>query len=579
MVAVPQDVTDVTPHRIKCLVVDDEAVNRMVLAAMLRSQGFEIVEAADGEQACEACQRETPALIFMDIMMPTMDGFEATRRIKELLGETFVPVIFLTAISDEVQLRRCIEVGGNDFLTKPYSRTLLQAKIDAALRMRSMHLALARQRDELSDYQGRQQRDLEVAKRILDNVATAEELAVPNVRSLLQPMDLLNGDIILAANRPTGEQCFLVGDFTGHGLPAAIGAMTVHGVFISMVSKGFGIDDIVPELNRKMCALLPVDRFLSAAIIEIAQDTGMAKVWNGGLPDIIVRSADGTSVSRFRSINLPLGIVSPERYRSQSVSVALRPGDEVWAYSDGLVEAHNPRAELFGNARLDDLMTQSGGTDDRFDRLLARLAQHVETAPQSDDISILCVRCDPQFHPAPERDARAGQVGKPPGQWGFLITLDAMALKKSEPVATVMQVMDTAQGLGPLRTPLFMVLTELFSNALEHGLLGLDSETKQGPNGFAEYYENRQQRLEKLENAQLTIECRHVGTSEGGELTISISHTGEGFDVRQLPANLDQNLQFKGRGIRLVRSLCDALDYFDEGRKAVAIYRWSLKSR
>ena len=170
---------------------------------MLRSQGFEIVEAADGEQACEACQREIPALIFMDIMMPTMDGFEATRRIKELLGETFVPVIFLTAISDEVQLRRCIEVGGNDFLTKPYSRTLLQAKIDAALRMRSMHLALARQRDELSDYQGRQQRDLEVAKRILDNVATAEELAVPNVRSLLQPMDLLNGDIILAANADT----------------------------------------------------------------------------------------------------------------------------------------------------------------------------------------------------------------------------------------------------------------------------------------------------------------------------------------------------------------------------------------
>jgi two-component sensor histidine kinase len=189
------------------------------------------------------------------------------------------------------------------------------------------------------------------------------------------------------------------------------------------------------------------------------------------------------------------------------------------------------------------------------------------------------VRCDPQFHPAPERDARAGQVGKPPGQWGFLITLDALALKQSEPVATVMQVMDTAQGLGPLRTPLFMVLTELFSNALEHGLLGLDSEMKQGPNGFAEYYETRQQRLEQLESAQLTIECRHVGTSDGGELTIAISHTGSGFDSSQLPTNLEHNLGFKGRGIRLVRSLCDALDYFDEGRKAVAIYRWSLTSR
>ena len=187
MAALEKDVTGGSAQApLRCLVVDDEAVNRMVLSAMLRGQGFEIIEAEDGERGVEICRTLVPDLIFMDIMMPTMDGFEATTRIKEMLGDVFVPVIFLTAISDEIQLRRCIEVGGDDFLTKPYSRTLLQAKIDAALRVRAMHLDLARQRDELASYRNRQQRDLEVAKRILDNVGTREELSLPNIRYLLR---------------------------------------------------------------------------------------------------------------------------------------------------------------------------------------------------------------------------------------------------------------------------------------------------------------------------------------------------------------------------------------------------------
>ena len=125
------------------LVVDDEPVNRMVLSAMLRSVGFRIDEVANGAQACDYCLEQTPDIIFMDIMMPQMDGFEATQRIKRHLGETFVPVIFLTAITDEAQLRQSIEVGGDDFMTKPYSKVLLHAKIDAALRIRGMQIGRA----------------------------------------------------------------------------------------------------------------------------------------------------------------------------------------------------------------------------------------------------------------------------------------------------------------------------------------------------------------------------------------------------------------------------------------------------
>ena len=545
---------------LKALVVDDELVNRMVLVAMLRAQGFDTIEAENGEQACAVCAEVVPDFIFMDILMPKMDGFEATQRIKKMLGSAFVPVLFLTAISEESQLRRCIEVGGDDFLSKPYSRILLEAKIAASLRVRGMNLDLAAQRDELTDYRDHQQRDMAVAKRILDNVATREELAVGNVRYLLQPMELLNGDIILAA--------------TGHGLPAAIGAMTVHGVFMSMVAKGLGVEEIARELNRKMCELLPVERFLSAAILELHNETGLFKVWNGGMPDILVRNAEGTSISRFRSVNLPLGIVSPETYRSTTASGALKPGDQVLVYSDGLTEAHNRAADLFGDARLQAVFAQPGDPDQLFDRLLASLAEHVQAAPQSDDVSILYVRCDPDL-PSAKRASGPATVTQPPGHWDFSIVLDAAALKRSEPVATVIQVMETVQGLGALRTPLFMVLTELFSNALEHGLLGLASDIKQRPNGFFEYYAARQQRLDALEEASLSIACQHLPAADGGRLTVRLLHNGAGFDPAGLPSSQGVSTQLKGRGIRLVRSLCESLEYRDGGREAIAVYRWA----
>lgn len=575
MAAVPKFEADPGQAALTALIVDDEAVNRIVLGAMLREQGFLVVEADNGRSACEVCRQAAPDIVFMDIMMPEMDGYEATRSIKSLLTPHFVPVIFLTAISDDHQLRRCIEVGGDDFLIKPYSRTLLRAKIEAALRSRGMHRDLAEQRDTLTQHQLRQLRDMEVAKRILDNVASQNRLDAPNIRYALRPMETLNGDIILAANRPTGEQCFLVGDFTGHGLPAAIGAMTVHGIFMSMVAKGLSIENIVLELNRKMCALLPVDRFLSAALLELHLETGLLKVWNGGMPDIIVRSGAGRVITRYPSENVPLGIVSPRDYAVSTHSVTLAPGDQLLVYSDGLVEAHSPAAELYGGARLLAVMDTPGPAFARFDALLASLSHHVETAPQSDDIAVLYIVCDPALAPEEAHEEHIQTVTREPSRWRFDLELGAHELKAAEPVAMVMQVLDTVQGLGPLRTPLFVILTELFSNALEHGLLALDSTVKHRPNGFAEYYQQRQERLERLVDARLSIACRHAPCGDGGALEIRLGHSGIGFDVSALPVQLADNTEFKGRGIRLVRSLCESLEYEDEGRTAIATYLWS----
>ena len=118
----------------RLLIADDEASNRLLLKGLLRKSGHVVIEAQNGREAVEMFAEERPDMVFMDVMMPEMDGYEATERIKALAGERWIPVIFLTALSDEAGLARCIECGGDDFLTKPYSPVLLGARMNSHLR-------------------------------------------------------------------------------------------------------------------------------------------------------------------------------------------------------------------------------------------------------------------------------------------------------------------------------------------------------------------------------------------------------------------------------------------------------------
>ena len=167
---------------LKILIADDDIPNRLVLQAILEKQGYTVLQADDGAQAVELTAREQPDMILMDIKMPVMDGYEATKRIKAMQGESFVPVIFLTATSDSEGLAKCVGSGGDDFLTKPYNRVLLQARIDALLRIRELYKTVQHQRNELASHQKRLDRERQLAKRLFTNIVETGslDLAVMN---------------------------------------------------------------------------------------------------------------------------------------------------------------------------------------------------------------------------------------------------------------------------------------------------------------------------------------------------------------------------------------------------------------
>src|SRR5690606_2431138 len=234
------------------LVADDTDTDRLILETIVRKEGHRIISAKDGIEAVAAYAQERPDIVLMDALMPRLDGFGAARQIKASAGEELVPIIFLTSLNDTESLVQCLDAGGDDFLSKPYNRVILQAKIKSFNRMRKMHATMIKQRDQIARHNELFLQEQAVAKQVFDNVAHSGCLNASNVRYDLSSLAVFNGDVMVAAMRPSGSMMLLLGDFTGHGLPAAIGAMPLASTFYGMVHKGFSMTDVLRELNRKL---------------------------------------------------------------------------------------------------------------------------------------------------------------------------------------------------------------------------------------------------------------------------------------------------------------------------------------
>lgn len=146
----------------KILVVDDHPASRMTAAALLAVEGYEVLEAENGATALEKVLETKPDVILLDVMMPGMDGFEVCRLLKQDEQTRLIPVIFITALNDRRSRIRGIEAGGDDFLTKPFDRLELAARVKSLVRQKRLN------------------EDLDHAEQVVFSIARAIESRDPN---------------------------------------------------------------------------------------------------------------------------------------------------------------------------------------------------------------------------------------------------------------------------------------------------------------------------------------------------------------------------------------------------------------
>ena len=141
----------ISPERTRILVVDDVPDNVDILDARLSSRGYEVVTATNGQEALDRVHGEAPHLILCDVMMPVIDGFEVSRRIKNDPSLPFIPIILVTAKDTAEDIVMGLEAGADDYISKPYNFKELEARVRAMLRIKRLQDELDQKNRELED--------------------------------------------------------------------------------------------------------------------------------------------------------------------------------------------------------------------------------------------------------------------------------------------------------------------------------------------------------------------------------------------------------------------------------------------
>lgn len=552
----------------RILVVDDESLNRFLLTHMLQENGFkDCHEAETGEQALEMAEELVPDIVLLDVVMPGMSGHDVAPKLKKLQRDTYLPIIFITALDDEESLAKCLAVGGDDFVGKPFNRTILSAKLKAHARTRMLSKRAQKQNRELLFHQQHIEREHAIVEHIFSNVLTMNKRLTKFIDYHLAPASNFNGDMLLVERSPNAGLYLLLGDFTGHGLASAIGAIPVSRAFQTMAEKGISVGEMAETLNKTLLDFLPAGMFFAAAILEISESGKTFDIWNGGLPHLVLCGRDGKIKNRFHSNHMALGILDPEDFDKDSERCEAEYGDRIMGYTDGVIELINNDGEMLAEEGLEAWLESSPGINT--ERLMEMIESYRIKGDQADDITMF-------IYEMQELGLTRRIAELPKAPFNLKVEVDQSGFATVNPVSEIIEMLSGQPSFYGLRSNIFTVISELYNNALDHGILKLESDLKDSPEGFMEYFMERESRLEYLESGRIDISVNYFMAPP--RLVFTIKDSGEGFDFSNLLSEADSDHNF-GRGVALVKELCDGLEYSEEGTRVEAKFLIDMENK
>lgn len=552
----------------KILIVDDEAINRTLLTNMLYNAGYkECIEAVDGVEAIKKFTHEKPDLVLLDVVMPGLSGFDVAPKIRKLAKGPYLPILFITALEDKESLVRCLEVGGNDFATKPFDRHILIAKIRAHLKIRALSEHIEQQNKALRLFNQRVAREHAIVEHIFSHAIVNRPEVMAHFDCFLKPAETFNGDLFLCESSPSGGIYFVVGDFTGHGLASAIGALPVTRAFQELSQQGVSISEIISELNRILIKFLPSDMFMAAVVGEINAGGNRINLWQGGMPAVIVPAKTDLALRCIPSRHMALGILDEHELNTDCDTIQLGCNEQLVICSDGLIESTNQEGEMLLEEGLVRIVKEQMQTHGKIESnsLFLKAKEHCAASSFHDDVTLVVFTSQPIKTPvSPKMDFGLPSVHE--------VALDAQHLKQPDILQRVLQLAGQCEGIQAVRSIIYTVLSELFNNALEHGILKLDSKLKADTTGFHQYYENREASLKALSHGRINIRIESLPLK--GKVLIAVEDSGEGFEwnkastVGRRHSVHDESF---GRGLPLLHALCERVWFENGGSKVICL--------
>jgi|GEM_PF-2269960 len=246
--------------------------------------------------------------------------------------------------------------------------------------------------DALKEKQALLEQEEVIAQHVFSNITASNNDVIPELRSWSQPMGTFSGDMVLSSQLADGGLRIVLCDFTGHGLPAALGAVPVSSIYTAITAKGLPLEVLMEELNNKLNTLLPTGIFCCIAGIDINANRDQVQVWNAGLPEVLLVDKAGQIKQRVTSSHLPLGVMKYQQEEMETITLELDEEDSIYIYSDGLTEAETPSGDMLGQEAFEKILTIDAGMDGRLDTIKVAVEQFANGAAQTDDISLIEIK-------------------------------------------------------------------------------------------------------------------------------------------------------------------------------------------
>jgi len=537
----------------RILIIEDDSLFAEILQTFVEDNKCTSIIADSLEAARQQLSTSVFQFVLLDNHLPDGDGLHFIEVIKEL-SPVPVPVMMITGDDNQNLMSDAFSKGADDFLVKPLSLDLLWQKLQRVHSLYEKEAKLEEQTKSLEQLLDKQAQEEQLARYVYEHVSANLITESECVDTYLQSSSAFNGDVFICDTSPNGNRFVILADATGHGLSAAISILPLVTTIKAMIRKGLSLAHIIHEANAKLCRELPDDKFVTLIGVEVNFHRKSLSLFNGGMPDIVVVKLD-KSLERLPSTSMALGIMEPDDFDPGIITLETHPMRNLFFFSDGLIEQQNLFGEEFGMTRTMEILADWDSKEPLVSRLVNHFTVFNEMNELQDDLSICDLQIDALMdkHLYEDKTTDASKTGKIIAS----ISLEGNLIAATDIVGAFDGLMRSVDVVGDLRQKAFTVFAELISNALDHGILGLDSKLKNDFAGFAEYLELKQTRLSNMkESDKLDMRFEYIPKTE--EMAFSIIDSGKGYDYTSSSEMKDSALS--GRGMSLINKLCKQVD-------------------
>ncbi len=348
------------PARI--LIVDDSPSVRRLLSLYLRGEDYELIEAVDGREAVRCCLERRPDLVLSDIQMPEMDGYQLCRRLQQDRRTRDVPVIFISARKDAADKVRGLELGAVDYITKPFDRGEVLARIRNQLKIRELTQALLEVNRDLRRKQKHLDEDLRAAGQIQKSLLPEGAPGIPQLEFAWRffPCEQVGGDVFNIHPLDEDHVALFVLDVSGHGVPSAMVTVSVCQALLPRTGSALKQPVAEPPYYRimppaevlvRLDGEYPFERFekyFTMVYLVVNVRDGLVRYSRAGHPmPVVIRRRGGTEL--LEAGGPVIGVGGGLSFEEGRVTLA--PGDRLFLFTDGITEYRHPRGETFGERR------------------------------------------------------------------------------------------------------------------------------------------------------------------------------------------------------------------------------------